>query len=340
MQAPGGEDVATRLLLPHVDDVDAVGQAGRGILAVAEVDLVRDAREEVAPFLATELEARLSALAALRDDLDDAVGGLGAVQRCRRRALDDLHRLDVFRIEVVEPRRVASVADGRAAGGIVVHAHAVHVHDRLVGERQARRAANAHRAARADHAGRRQDEHTCTLLPEQLLHVYGGRRLCFLRDVQLVHGVADGAHLRTTSGSRHDHRVERRHRGTEVEVDGRAFAVAQVHGLVTAPVADPSGANDRRTGGDAEESVVAERVGDGPDGGADDDDLHLRDGPLRARVHHSAAYGRDGAANVSGHRRCGVQRRRCAGHRGEACRHEQCAESGAIRHSVSPDMGR
>src|SRR5690606_39437657 len=48
------------------------------------------------------VELRRARRASLRDDLDDAVRRLRAVQRRRGRALDDLDALDVGRVDVVQ----------------------------------------------------------------------------------------------------------------------------------------------------------------------------------------------------------------------------------------------
>jgi hypothetical protein len=59
--------------------------------------------EPAVPEAKTQLDiGPLLDLALLGDDLDDAVGRLGAVERGRRGSLDDLDALDLVGIEVVQ----------------------------------------------------------------------------------------------------------------------------------------------------------------------------------------------------------------------------------------------
>src|SRR5439155_5244572 len=102
-------------------------------------------------------EAVLRAIrgALLRDDVDDAARRLRPVQSGRRRTLENLDALDLVRIEVVEagdharPERL----DRDAARLLVVDAHAVHVEERLAGEREGADAADADARTAANHAG-------------------------------------------------------------------------------------------------------------------------------------------------------------------------------------------
>src|SRR5581483_5011444 len=81
--------------------------------------------------------------AALRDDLNDAVRRLGAVDRARGRPLDDLDALYVFRIEVIETRHDLLALGARRSGVRIVHdAHAVDVDERLRGQAERRDAAD------------------------------------------------------------------------------------------------------------------------------------------------------------------------------------------------------
>ena len=80
--------------------------------------------------------ARRAGLAALGEDLDHAAGRFRAVERRRRRALDDLDALDVFGADVVEWERILSrVRHGRRVAA--EDAHAVDVDDRVVPLRDA-----------------------------------------------------------------------------------------------------------------------------------------------------------------------------------------------------------
>ena len=63
-------------------------------------------------------------LAALREDLNDAVRGLGAVERCRGRALQDFDALDVIWIQVV--RRSVDVPPAKLQQRLVARFVLVH----------------------------------------------------------------------------------------------------------------------------------------------------------------------------------------------------------------------
>src|SRR5581483_10885011 len=147
--------------------------------------------------------------AALRDDLNDAVGRLGAVDRARGRPLDDLDALYVFRIEVIETRHDLLALGARRSGVRIVHdAHAVDVDERLRGQAERRDAADRDVRAgpRLPVAGREGDprrpgiEHPGDVLRPGDLEA--------LRHADLGHRVPDLAARLTAGGAADDLGVE------------------------------------------------------------------------------------------------------------------------------------
>src|SRR5581483_9918551 len=129
----------------------------------------REVRLDLVPFSEAGLSERVGTeLALLRDDLNDAGGGVGAVQRRGRGTFDDLDALDVFRRDIVE-RRDALAAEGFQGLTLhadvlplaAFHADAIDEDDRRIGQRDRRRAADRD-------AGRRAGR------PRSLLHVDAG----------------------------------------------------------------------------------------------------------------------------------------------------------------------
>ncbi len=79
--------------------------------------------------------------AALRDDLDHARRGLGAVQRGGRGSLDDLDALDVGGVDVHHRVDLALIAAHGAGPGVVVRPDTVHVDQRVAAQIEAADAA-------------------------------------------------------------------------------------------------------------------------------------------------------------------------------------------------------
>ena len=117
-----GETGFRQVVLEHFRLDDLVGRVGaavelrrtaclRGILCKAGVR--RDAiRELHGILLCGERPARCTLRPDLREDLDHAVGGFRAVQRCRGGTLQHFHALDGVRIDVVEARRGTTTTTG------------------------------------------------------------------------------------------------------------------------------------------------------------------------------------------------------------------------------------
>jgi hypothetical protein len=126
----GAENVADlRLQVSQVDRQQIAGGVdlvvrGKPAFGVAEV---------VQALAQREVPAGRTRRAVLGDDLNDAIRGLGAVQRGGGWPLHDLDALDVVGVEVVEPRdrARAEVLIGGPGGKLCVDAHAVDVHQRL-----------------------------------------------------------------------------------------------------------------------------------------------------------------------------------------------------------------
>ncbi len=230
------------------------------LLAVEQVVAVRDA---LRAGVRVERELGPRRRAVLRRDDDDAVRAARAVDRRRRRVLQDLDRLDVVRVERRHRirrhrrRRVTTAVARALVVRIVLDREAVDDVERLVvaGDRGAAAHANRQRAARRGrrlrhhHAGRR------TL--ERLLERQHRRLLDVRRDRGDGAGEI-GSALRAVADD--DHLVERDRRGGHREVDRRGLAARERHELIGRRVADARRANALRAGGrrgDRELSVRA-----------------------------------------------------------------------------------
>src|SRR5690606_39196570 len=114
----------------------------------------------------------------------DAVRGLRPVQRGRRRALDDLDRLDDLRADVVQPRGRSGVPDAQrdvVAGSGIVDAHAVDVDERLARQHDGTGATDADIAAATDGSAAGRDVHARHAAREHRLEVWLRRYLLFGR---------------------------------------------------------------------------------------------------------------------------------------------------------------
>ncbi len=119
------KDERTTWITIRVDRIE-----GRGIIIV----VLNEAAFDV------EIPARLAWAPALRGDENDPICCLRPVQRGGRRTFDDLDRLNLFRVDVVEARRLLPTdtdgVDPKRRSG-VVNPSTVNVNEWLVAERQA-----------------------------------------------------------------------------------------------------------------------------------------------------------------------------------------------------------
>src|SRR5437867_8939622 len=153
-------------------------------------------REALDALLGHEIKLGRSARSLFRKDLNDACRRFRAIQRGSGRAFQYFDALDGLGIDVVQARWItaAARADVVSEAATPIHAYAVHVHDRLVGLRQARRAADANARAFARQAAGRQDADTGLPCREHLGHVLD-RRVLELSGVDRRDGVAELASL-------------------------------------------------------------------------------------------------------------------------------------------------
>src|SRR5690606_21646467 len=162
--------------------------------------------------------------APLRRDLDDAVRGGRAVERRRRRPLQDLDRLDIGRVDVVQTRRRLTAYAEAERGLRALDAHTVDDDQRRVRERNAVRAADTNARARPRHPRALEDRLARDLALQELRGVRDRRELHVL-DIHRADGVANlTATLLTARGGVDDQRVELDRAHLEREVLDRRLA--------------------------------------------------------------------------------------------------------------------
>ena len=232
-----------------------------------------------------ERPAWRAAGAVFGEDLDDARRGLGAVQRARRGALDDLHVVDVGGANVVQRARLVvgaaepvRVVERRpvAAVPLAADTDAVDVDDRLVALGHAHGAAQPDLRALTRHtAGLHHAQARRTRL-EQLIHV--GRRILDLGKVDLRDAVADLAHARHPGRSGHDDRIELEHARRELRVRGGDRVGPHDQPQRPQLVADREDAEVVRAGGHVEQREPPLRVGPRTEVRPDDRHLGARNG--------------------------------------------------------------
>ena len=266
-------------------------------LAEGEAGVVEELRHgRVEALLGPERDGRLADGAALGEDLDDAVGGVGAVEGRGGPAPRHLHALDVVREQLGQRRgRLAPAADRGARG--VVDADAVDVDDGRLAAEDARDAAEVDEGAlarlRALHPHRRSGH-----APLQELIDRDHRRLLD------VAGVEDGdvggelPPLDRAPRPRHDELVEHEQVLAEGEVLRRRLAGPDRHGRLLVAVADEAGDDLVRPRRDAGDDVGAVDVGGGPLREPLDDDVHAGERVARGGVRYQARQ------RAGGLRRC------------------------------------
>ena len=186
---------------------------------------------------------------ALGGNPDDAVGRLNSVQRRRRRSLHDLDVLDIIRNDVVDPRRTGVLRVARPEAAEVQRAgaraalepDAVEVVERLVGERDAVRPADADPGSGSGGPATLEDLHACRAPRNQIGELGDRRRLGDLRGVDRAHGVAD-LELALLAGCGSYHLVELDRRRAHGKVERRRRPTRHRHTTGVRPVSYPQDA--------------------------------------------------------------------------------------------------
>ena len=205
------------------------------------------------PRLGEHVEPGRSRRAALRLDDDHPVRRGRTVQGRSGRTLHDIVRLDLVGVDVVDPARVrAADADARGVVG-ALHPDTVDHIDRLVVERQAARAPDAHPRTGAGDVSR---EHLDARHPraQQVVHVGNRARLHEAVGPDGRDGVGSLLSCLVARDRGH-HGVECIRRELEREVGGRSFARGDSQAASRRGIAD-----ERRPHGYGAGGNVAERV--------------------------------------------------------------------------------
>src|SRR5690625_2391770 len=162
----------------------------------------------ISPETSANIELRCSGLPTLRNDLDDPVRGLRAIERCRCRALDDLDTLDISWIDIVEPAHIRTTALARTAPRITVHPDTIDIDDRLICERETTIATDPDRRTRPHLPGTRHHHHPWTPLGEELVDILDRRLFSYAPYIDRFDDVTDRAPLRATGRTGNDQLVE------------------------------------------------------------------------------------------------------------------------------------
>ena len=231
---------------------------------------------------------------ALGADLYDAIHGIGAVQRRRRRAFHDFDRLDLVRVQVVETRRgLTTDADGARAQHArrpVVHADTVDDHDGLISEREAARAADAHAAAGTRCTARRQHLDSRHAGVEEIGDVGRRRLLHGLGGIDSGDRVSEFPFQLLGAGTGHDHDIEGYRCRRKRKVEGRGFARPHRYRLRRGGVADESDLHIVATDGHTGDGVAAFAAGETLQVCADDQNLRPAHRLLVRFVRHLAGH--------------------------------------------------
>ena len=237
--------------------------------------------------------------AALRPDVDDAVGGFGSVQRRRGGSLDHLDGLDHRGVHVVDARDVTA-----AALHPVAHAHSVDIDEgSVVDAAHGGTAADLDRGCRADVA--RALLHYDPWKPgaQKVGDVVDGLNF---RDPRIENcdRVADLPHAARRRGPRHDKLVQLERLLAEEEVLDHALACRDGHRSRLGPVAEELHGERVASGRYVRDRVRAVGLGERAEVQPFKEDLGRRDGVARALVAHGAAHrlGREGARRGRDHK--------------------------------------
>ena len=253
-----------------------------------------------------ERPARHPSQAVLGEDLNDSRRRLRAIQRARRRALDDLDAVDVRRIDVVERARlIVATAEtiGVVEGGPVTavtlapHADAIHVNDRLVTLADAHRAPQADLRALARHAARLHHAQPGGPRLQQLIHARW--RILDLRQVDLRDRVAHLSHPCLPGRAGHDDRIELQHTGCELQ--GRRCSLIGEHDQVRGGHLEPDREHAQlaRTHGDVQQRERSAGPRAGADIDADERNLGTNDW-LPCGQRRDFAFDRPGLSGQAG----------------------------------------
>ena len=251
-----------------------------------------------------EVALRGTGHTALGEDLNDAVGGIGAVERGGRAAGNELHAIDVIE------RQIGDGAGGRAlrahAGHVhaergdgveVVHAHAVHVDDGRGVVAHRGDAAGAHDRRGAGLARRHADLCAGQIGLQQFVEAARRRRFDFLTAHDIDRGGdASLGDFTALTGDDHGIEVERPH--GEADVSGERLSGGDGDRHHLGGIADHAHGDRATAGGHFSEAVAALLIG-----ARDATDLHEH---LRAGQRLARAFVGDATGNRTGG--LGVQR--------------------------------
>ena len=238
------------------------------------------------------------------DDLDDPIGGLGAVDRGGRGPFEHLDGLDLLGVQVVD-------AGGRLAAEVlkslgryrrlVVDPDAVDVQERLIGKAQASGTADPGNAPGADRPGRPDDPDAGHVDGQHILELGGWREDDGIGDVDFADRVAEAPRRRFADGPGDDEFVKLDRQLDEFDPN-RSAADRHWLGprLETEALEGDLGGRPSQPG----EGELASCIGDCPGAGALNPDHRVREQPPRPRFDHGSGN-RSGLTPGSGRRKPG-----------------------------------
>ncbi len=237
----------------------------------------------------------------LRDDLYDAAGCFGAIERRRGRTLDDLDALDGRGVDVVEPGNECA---GAGAYG-VVDAETVDVEKRFAGERETSRSAYPDARTGANDSRDVLELHARCARVEQLAEGAHRRFAHHRFGVDVLDHVADGALLDTGGRARHDGRIElERYR-----FDGEPHVLRADGGIGgEGAIADAGGAQTHRGAGEARDLEATGRIGARAELCSSDGDLDVAYRLAGGGIGHDTGDSA-GLRCVLRHQSCGAEHR-------------------------------
>jgi hypothetical protein len=223
--------------------------------------------------LAVHVPARRAGPALLRRDHDDAVRRVGAVERRGGRTLDDLDRLDLVRVQITDPARLAATREQGARVRVARHPDAVDDVDRIVRQVQAVVAADADARARPG-LGSERHRHTGCAGGEHLLNRRHRRLGDDLGGVDVRDRVTELGAAGFPRRRRHDF-LQSDGDLLQREVQRRRFASGHRYRLPLLAEADPEHAHARRARRHVAQRVATLGVCRREQRRADDDDARV-----------------------------------------------------------------